>query len=75
MRPVLVDWVGLPHSTHDISAEPEVEVAALSLATRLALERVDEIGTGLGESRGHLTSPFAGTGRTGPTFCFPTIIT
>jgi hypothetical protein len=44
-------------------------MTALSLAARLALERVDEIGTGFGEG-GHLCGS-AGTGRTGPTFCFP----
>ena len=75
MWTVFVYWIGFPRETLHKATEPLVEVAALSLTPALALERVDKIGTGLGESRGHLTSPFAGTGRTGPTFCFPTIIT
>ena len=75
MRPILVDRIGLLRQALHEPTEPLVEMAALGFAAALALERVNKIGTGLGESRGHLTSHFAGTGRTGPTFCFPTIIT
>ena len=49
MRPVLVNRVGLLRLALHEAAEPKIEMTALTLAPRLALEGVDEIGTGFGE--------------------------
>jgi hypothetical protein len=52
MWPVLVNRIGLLRKALHESAEPLVEVTALIFTARLALEGVDEIRTGFGES-GH----------------------